>query len=168
MPAADIAGSRPTVLDRLFQGIYIVAYRVMRVYWRLRRPRTHGALVAIWHAGEILLVKNSYVRYYSLPGGYVRRAETGQAAALRELAEEVGVAARPEDLALVLDETRDWEGKRDRVEIFALDVLERPAIAIDHREIVQAGWYTPERALALELFPLLRLAIERRLAAQPG
>ena len=49
----------------------------MRVYWTVRRPHTHGSLVAMWFNGQILLVKNSYVRYFSLPGGYVKRGESG-------------------------------------------------------------------------------------------
>jgi len=156
---------RPTVVDRLYQLAYRGAYRLMRVYWAVRRPNTHGALVAVWYQGEILLVRNSYVRYHSLPGGYVRRGETGRDAALRELREEVGVAARAEALTLVLDRTSDWEGKRDRVEIFALEATARPEVAIDHREVVEAGWYPPARALGLALFPPLRAILAQRAGA---
>jgi hypothetical protein len=66
-------GTGPSLIDRGFQLAYVCAYRMMRVYWMLRRPATHGALVALWNGGEVLLVKNSYARYYGLPGGYVRR-----------------------------------------------------------------------------------------------
>ncbi len=156
---------RPNVVDLLYQLAYRGAYQLMRFYWTVRRPNTHGALVAIWHEGEILVVRNSYVSYHSLPGGYVRRGETGREAALRELQEEVGVAARAEALTLVLDRTSEWEGKRDRVEIFALEAATRPSVAIDHREVVEAGWYPPERALALALFPPLRTIIEQRASA---
>jgi len=156
----------PTVLDRAFQLAYVSAYQLMRVYWRVRRPLTHGALVAIWNRGEVLLVKNSYVGYYSLPGGYVRSGETGRDAARRELLEEVGVRARPEELEPLLEETHDWEGKRDHVEIFALEVESRPDVRIDHREVVEAIWLTPEAALEKNLFPPLRRAIERRSRAR--
>ena len=37
-----------------------------------------------------------YVPYYSLPGGYVHRDETGRQAAARELFEETGVRVRSE------------------------------------------------------------------------
>src|SRR2546430_1103196 len=139
----------PTLVDRGFQIAYVCAYRMMRTYWMLRHPSTHGALVALWNQGEVLLVRNSYVPYYCLPGGYVRRGETAMGAALRELREEVGISAGTEQLKLAMDETHDWEGKRDHVEIFELELASRPNIAVDHREVVEASWSSPERALSL-------------------
>jgi ADP-ribose pyrophosphatase YjhB (NUDIX family) len=154
--------SQPTLVDRGFQLAYVCAYRAMRTYWKVRRPTTHGTLVALWNGGEVLLVRNSYVPYYSLPGGYLRRGETARDAVVRELTEEVGIAADPEKLELVLERTHDWEGKHDHVQIFALDLPSRPNVEVDHREVVEASWWSPERALALNLFPPLRDVIERR------
>jgi ADP-ribose pyrophosphatase YjhB (NUDIX family) len=151
-------------MDRGFQLAYVCAYRMMRTYWRLRHPTTHGALVALWNGGELLLVRNSYVPYYCLPGGYVHRGEEGRDAALRELSEEVGVDARPDDLRLVLDETHEWEGKHDHVVIFSLELRNRPAIHVDHREVVDASWWSAERALTLNLFPPIRHMLERAAA----
>jgi 8-oxo-dGTP diphosphatase len=152
--------SQATLIDRGFQLGYQLAYRVLRTYWRVRHPTTNGALVAIWSRGEVLLVRNSYVPYYSAPGGYVRPAETGRDAALRELVEEVGVAVRPEQLELALDVTHEWEGKLDHVQIFNLNVDERPALRIDHREVVEARWFAPAQVLQLEhVFPPLRRVI---------
>jgi ADP-ribose pyrophosphatase YjhB (NUDIX family) len=162
---AGLAAEGPTFVDRGFQLAYKCAYQLMRVYWTVRKPTTNGALVAIWNNGEVLLTRNSYVRYYAIPGGYLRRGETNREAALRELREEVGVSARADDLKLLVDETHGWEGKQDHVSIFELDVEQRPAIKVDNREVIEAGWYTPERALELNLFPPLRRAIERRVAA---
>jgi len=155
----------PTLVDLCFRQAYRVAYRMMRAYWRVRKPRTRGALVTVWNRGELLLIRNSYVSYYSLPGGYLRRNETFRQAAIRELAEEIGVKTSESELELLLSETNDWEGKRDGIEIFALDVAERPEVHIDQREVIEAAWYAPERALALDLFPPIRRAIEKREAA---
>jgi ADP-ribose pyrophosphatase YjhB (NUDIX family) len=158
-----------TAVDRLYQLAYICAYRLMRVYWAVRRPVTRGALVALWHEGEVLLVKNSYVDYYSLPGGYLRRGETAREAAVRELAEETGVRARPGELRLAREETHSWENKQDQVTIFELDVPVRPTVRIDNREVVEAHFFAPARALELNLFPPLRRVIERHHeAARPG
>ena len=71
------------MIDACYRLAYRSAYKAMRVYWKLAKPLNHGALVAIWHAGRILLVKNSYVDYYSLPGGYVRKHESAKEAAAR-------------------------------------------------------------------------------------
>jgi 8-oxo-dGTP pyrophosphatase MutT (NUDIX family) len=151
------------LVDRTFQLAYKGAYQLMRTYWRVRRPTTHGALVVLWHEGELLLVRNSYVGYYTLPGGYIQSGESSRQAAIRELAEEIGLRALPSELELALDTTHDWEGKHDHVEIFTLDVTARPKIQVDHREVIEASWYSPTRALELNLFPPLRTVIENRL-----
>jgi len=164
-PAGDLEQSS-SAIDRGFQLAYKVAYRLMRVYWSVRRPATHGALVTLWNAGEVLLIQNSYVNYRSLPGGYVGRYETGAEAAIRELREEIGIVARPEQLERVYDEVKDWEGKRDHVEVFKLELERRPEIVIDRREVIAAGWYTASRALELDLFPPIRLILEAHLRRQ--
>jgi 8-oxo-dGTP diphosphatase len=160
--ASDAPAREATVVDRSFQLGYKLAYRMMRVYWGVRRPATHGALVTLWNQGELLLIQNSYVGYRSLPGGYVGRFETGAEAAVRELREEIGIIASTDQLEKVYDEVKDWEGKRDHVEVFHMQLETRPVINIDHREVVSAGWYPPARALELDLFPPIRLILEAR------
>lgn len=153
-----------SIVDLGFRIAYRVAYRLMKVYWRVARLHTHGALVAIWSRGEILLVKNSYLRYYAIPGGYLKADETPVMAAVRELAEEVAIEVRPEDLKLGLEETHTWEGKTDTVSIFDLEVVERPVFRVDNREVVDAEFFSADYALELELFPPLRRHIQARLA----
>lgn len=152
------------MIDRLYRVAYRGAYRMMRVYWAVLHPQVHGALVAIWHEGEILLVRNSYVRYHSLPGGYVRRGETGREAAVRELFEETGIRAASSDLHLAIDQQHEWEGKREHVEIFELEVASKPTIQVDNREVIEAKFFPPKKALELDLFEPLRRAIEQKLA----
>jgi 8-oxo-dGTP diphosphatase len=154
----------PTV-DLGFRLAYRVAYQLMRLYWFVARPNTHGALIAIWHEGELLLVKNSYVSYYCLPGGYLKRGETAKSAAVRELAEECAIRVRPDELHLGRCETHQFEGKTDTVEIFDLEVAVRPPFRVDGREVVAAAFHRPETALKLELFPPLQRHIEGWLAA---
>jgi ADP-ribose pyrophosphatase YjhB (NUDIX family) len=165
--ASTAGGAGPTLVDRGYQLAYVCAYRLMRTYWKITHPTTHGTLVALWNRGEILLVRNSYVRFYSLPGGYLRKGESPRQAVVRELSEEVGVTARSEDLSLELEETHEWEGKLDHVQIFGIELPERPVIAVDQREVVEAAWWSPERALSLELFPPLRRVLENRLRRDP-
>ena len=152
------------MVDLLYRVAYRGAYKMMRVYWKVLRPQVHGALVAIWNDGEILLVRNSYVPYHSLPGGYVHRNETGREAAVRELLEETGIRAAPTELQVALDRQHDWEGKREHIEIFELDVATRPTIKVDNREVVAATFFPPRKALELQLFEPLRKVVEKRLA----
>lgn len=153
------------LVDALFRLAYRLAYRAARLYWRAVHPTTHGALVAVWHGGEILLVQNSYVPYRSLPGGYVRRRESGRAAAVRELAEELGLRVDEAELAPAVEVRHEWEGKRDWVEIFELEPGERPRVEVDRREVVEARFFSPAEALAQDLFPPVRAVVERRMTA---
>ena len=152
------------MLDPVYRTAYRCAYKMMRMYWSVRNPLTHGALVAIWHDGRIVTVRNSYVRYVSLPGGYVGKGESFRDAALRELREELGMRVKPDDLTLALDVTHEWEGKHDHVQIFELAVDQPPTLRVDNREVIASNLLTPAQALKLDLFPPLRTHIEQKLA----
>jgi len=154
------------LVDLCFRLAYRVAYRLMCVYWRLTRAHTHGALVVIWHEGQLLLARNSYLTYYSLPGGYLKRHETAVDAAVRELSEELGLKVYPSELIKGHEETHQWAGKLDHVVLFDLCVPVRPPVRVDNREVVSADFYTPQDALRLDLFPPLRRHLEHRRNAE--
>jgi 8-oxo-dGTP diphosphatase len=150
------------MIDACFRLAYRCAYALMRVYWAVLRPKTHGALVAIWVNNRILLVKNSYVRYFSLPGGYVKTGESAIDAARRELREEVGISVESDELIPSIDESHVWEAKQEHLEIFELELAEEPLIRVDNREVVAARFYDVDEALSLNLFSSIRRHIEQR------
>lgn len=156
--------SHPTLVDKGFQVAFIVAHRMLRSYWRFRRPRTQGTLVAVWSAGEVLVVKNSYRKEYTLPGGYARSGETAAQAGARELAEECAVYVDPARLRDAYHAEHGFEFRRDDVAIFEVDVDSRPDFRIDHREVIWAGFKAPNEVLGLRLVPHLREYLERRLS----
>jgi 8-oxo-dGTP pyrophosphatase MutT (NUDIX family) len=133
-------------VDRLCQWGYFLAYRVLCLWWFVRRPEHHGALVALWHDGRLLLVRSSYRATWDLPGGGVGPGEAPEQAALRELAEEVGIRLGGGVLRCVGSDRDTIEYRRDRVTIFEAVLAEKPALRIDHREIVAAAFHDP-RAL---------------------
>ena len=177
LDAVDLAVSNPpvpsshdsdpgSILDLGIRTAFKVAHRMLRTWWFVRRPHTRGALVAVWHDGKILLVKNSYRRQYTLPGGYIRSSETPSEAGARELAEEVGIQVRPDDVPVVYRGVHPFEFRRDEVSIVELEVSEPPQIAVDKREVVWAGFERPEDVLRRPVIPHLREYLSRRSEAK--
>lgn len=131
--------------------LYPLAALVYEGWRRLVRPHTHGALVAIWQGQELLLVETSYRRSWSLPGGGIERGETARQAAVRELAEEVGLPVRAEQLLEPWQICERGPGGLNTVTIFTLPLRTRPALELDGLEIVASHWLSREQALAREL-----------------
>jgi len=152
-PVANLARE---AVDFGFRTAYKTAHRMLRAYWGIRNPHTHGALIAVWHDGQILLVKNSYRRDYTLPGGYVRPDETPEQGAARELREEVGVSVSPSDLRLAYSNTKPYENRRDHVTICEVELDHAIEFEVDNREVVWAGFRRPDEVLALPIVPHLR------------
>lgn len=153
----DGDGDRPaTLVDLGFQTAFKAAHRVLRAWWSVRRPHTHGALVALWNEGELLLVKNSYRAEHTLPGGYVKSGETVEQAAARELAEECEIRVEASSVRVAYVGVHRYENRIDDVTIAEVTVDRRPKIAVDHREVVWAGFVTPQKALSLPIVPHLR------------
>jgi len=150
------------MVDALFRWALRAAYLLLRAYWAVVRPATYGVLVAIWDGGEVLLVRTSYQRRLSMPGGYRRRREAPVEAAVRELREEIGLRVEPSALRPLFTMRHRWLGKDEHVDVLELRPAARPAVEIDRREIVAARFYPPAEALTLELLPPVRRAIEER------
>ncbi len=129
---------------------------MLRAYWGIRNPQTHGALIAAWYDGQILLVKNSYRKEYTLPGGYVRPGESPEQGAARELREEVGVDVSASDLSLAYSDTKPYENRRDHVTICEITLEDPIELAVDNREVVWAGFRRPDEVLSLPIVPHLR------------
>ena len=83
-----------------------LAHALRRRWWRLARVRLNGCRVlAFDEAGRILLIRHSYGSgNWMLPGGGIARGEDPLAAALRELAEEVGCMLHRAQLLAVVEE----------------------------------------------------------------
>lgn len=126
-------------------------YPLARLYWLLLKPKTKGVRVIIIKDQATLLVRNSYEpRIWNFPGGGVKRGESPQEAAVREVGEEVGIQL--EKLKERGTFLTTLEGKRDTVWVFCTKVRD-PKFKIDGIEIVEAKWINqqelPSKKLAL-------------------
>ena len=86
-----MAGPRP--LDAAWRLVFRLGFPVARVWWRLRGARPEGALVAVYVDRALLLLRSSYQVEWNFLGGGVKHGETPDAAARRELTEEIGLDA---------------------------------------------------------------------------
>lgn len=69
-----------------------LARPIQRAWWRVRRPTVMGAAgMVVNGAGEVLLVRHTYMRGWHFPGGGVGKRETVLAALHREMKEELGL-----------------------------------------------------------------------------
>lgn len=143
------------IIDPPIRLAFRTAHLMLRSYWFVRRPHTSGALAAIWHDGKILLVKNSYRRQYTLPGGYVRPGEDPRAAASRELFEEVSVRVPPAHFEHAYHGTKDFEFRHDTLDIYEARIDVAPTMQVDNREVVWAGFKTVSETRALPIVPHL-------------
>jgi 8-oxo-dGTP pyrophosphatase MutT (NUDIX family) len=156
--------SRAEVIDRAWRGAYWLGYRLARLWWRVRRPDHHGAMVAVWLDGRILGVRQSYSNRVTWPGGGIHPGEDATHAARRELQEELGLSVRAEDLTLVGRVTAEYDFRQDHVRIFELHLTAPPVLTPDNREIVRACFMRPRDMLAATTPPFIRAYLLERAA----
>ncbi|MBI2766094.1 MAG: NUDIX domain-containing protein [Chloroflexi bacterium] len=102
---------------RILIAAYIAAYRAQRLRWWATRPVVLGVRVLLIADGEVVLVRHTYRPGWFLPGGSVKRGESLEAAARREVAEETGLEVR--EIRLMSVSFVQVEGRSDHVAQFA-------------------------------------------------
>jgi 8-oxo-dGTP pyrophosphatase MutT (NUDIX family) len=130
-----------SLIDFAWRTAFRLGFPLARFWWRLTCPRHEGVLVAVYVGPALLLVRTSYLVGWHFPGGGIRRGETPEAAARRELDEEIGLtvsALLPAGVACGV-----WDGRRTRLHFFALRLPEMPRLQLDNREIIAAQLTSP-------------------------
>jgi len=129
-----------TWLDRLLRLPLTAAHALLKLSWRMRRPRTFGAhAVALTPGRRIVLVRLRYAPGWRLPGGGHGPAEDPRDAVLRELREEIGLVSHGEvRIAAELEE--NVHSKRDLASLFIVeDVRYRPRWSWEIEQVMEAG-----------------------------
>lgn len=153
-------------MDAIWRGAFRIGFRIQKLYWRVRRPRLTGAYVAVWRGDRLLCIRNSYRRLLSLPAGGLARGERPIDTALRELAEEVALVARPEELRYVGEIVSHVGHAEDHAHFFELACDGSREVVVDGREVVWAEFLAPEVALERGVVDVVRQYLERVVAKQ--
>jgi 8-oxo-dGTP pyrophosphatase MutT (NUDIX family) len=125
----------------LHRQLYRLADRGRRLWWRVRKPSRRSVFVALFDAdGRVLLVRHSYgPPVWTLPGGGRARGEKPEAAAAREMREELG--CRLVELQAVASHTAVDSASTDLRELFIATTPDTPRP--DEREVVAIAWFDP-------------------------
>lgn len=122
-----------------------VRNRFFQSWFRFRRPVTLGVRAIVENeAGQVLLVRHTYVSGLYFPGGGVEHGETCQAALMKELEEEAGVFLAKNALLLnVYSNHRIF--KNDHVLLYHVpNGSWRPITATSRGEISERVWVDPK------------------------
>ncbi|WP_428377531.1 NUDIX hydrolase [Lichenicoccus sp.] len=131
-----------SLIDLAWRTAFRIGFPLARLWWRLRRPPHEGALIAIHVGRDLLLLRSSYRSQWNFPGGGLRAGEAPEAAARRELLEEIGLSAGP--LHPVGVTSGIYDCRPDRVHFFELRLDSLPELRLDNREVVGARLFAPE------------------------
>ena len=149
----------------LHRQLYRLAHRARRAWWRVRRPRRSSVVVVPFDDhGRVLLVRHSYgSAVWSLPGGGIDRGEAPEAAARREIGEELGCGLA-DMVALEVKQER-IAGSFDTRHVFVARLVGEPVA--DMREIVAVAFFEPDR-VPNDCGRLSRRRIEQAAAYRSG
>lgn len=147
-------------------------HRIKRVFFYLSWPGlkayfwvgVRARVLVMDHSGRVLLVQGKWSQWYGddswmLPGGGVHWSEQPVKAAVRELAEEVGIIADADDLQLL---GREWiRDHRIRYRAYLYQVLadSTPPLTLQWREITRAEWFDVSALKEIQLKPDVQIAL---------
>jgi 8-oxo-dGTP diphosphatase len=98
--------------------------------------------------GELLIVKSSYKKHWTAPGGVIDEGETPLQAVVRETKEEIGVAVDPKSVSFVAVVMRSGPVFDTYQFIFKAALPESETIALQPEEIAEYDFITREQATA--------------------
>ena len=130
-------------------------YRIYQFYLYFVRPLTLGVRIILLRESSVLLVRQTYMDGWFLPGGGLKKGETFEQAARREALEEVG--AEIKDLSLVGAYSNFTEWKSDHNIVFVSTGF---TLSGRHDNEVAEMDFFPLDSLPPDLWPGHRLRLE--------
>ncbi|AMJ60878.1 NUDIX domain-containing protein [Bosea sp. PAMC 26642] len=116
--------------------------RLFHLYFRLSRGMTLGVRGAVLNeAGQVFLVRHTYVAGWHLPGGGVEVGETLEDALAKELREEGLIRLTGPAMLHGVFFNRKMS-RRDHVAVFVVRAFVVDGIKQADREIAEAGWFS--------------------------
>ena len=118
---------------------YRAAFRVLQLFWLVRRPAANGVKCVVTEGDRILLVRHTYGnRRWDFPGGAMKRGEQPLVAAQREMREELGITSA--DWSKLGEVRKNVNHRRDTVHCFRAE-LSSPRVRINPAELSTAEWF---------------------------
>ena len=144
-------------MNTLISIINFFCYPLLRIYWRVFKPKTEGVKICIVHNNNVLFVQHSYgFKEWTIPGGGIKHNEKQEEAARREAKEEVGITLDTVTYKGSFLHTDEW--KQNTVHVFLAPVLNLE-YKIDDFEIRAASW-EPLESLTLSESPIARKCLQ--------
>jgi len=100
----------------MVRALYNFLHSLRKFYWRTFKIKTYGVRVLVFKGDSVLLVYHRYGDLWVSPGGGIKKGESIESAARREIKEETGILIQ--SFARKLGVYRNTgEGKNDTVTI---------------------------------------------------
>lgn len=115
-------------------------------YWRIFNIKTYGARVILLKDNKVFLVRHRYGNVWVFPGGGIKKGESAEDVASREVFEETGMVVNSFSRKLGVYKN-NLEGKNDTITIFVTsDFSEGGQLNIFERlmkfiEIKESSWF---------------------------
>ena len=121
-----------------------IVRKLFHYFWLLKRPMTLGVRAFVQDgAGNVLLVRHTYVSGWYLPGGGVEPGETAEEAVAKEVFEEARIELldAPELFSIYMNRNIS---RRDHVLLYLCREWKQAGEFIPTREIAEIGFFSPK------------------------
>jgi 8-oxo-dGTP pyrophosphatase MutT (NUDIX family) len=107
------------IVIKIGYSIFKIVRAPIKWYWKKFNIKTQGVRVMIVHKDSIVLVRHWYNNLWVMPGGGIKKHETPEQAAIREIQEELGISDIQLEYCLGIY-SNNQEGKNDTVYCFVV------------------------------------------------